>query len=72
MCTKYKSRLKPFLDVCKLRLDFESFTIQGTGATTEITTANAATTDSGGVCIDTFAVTVSTGQRYSQLHRPTN
>ncbi len=38
------------LDVCYLRLDFECFTILGTGATTE---AN------GGACIDTFTVTVN-------------
>ena len=39
----------PFIDVCYLRLDFETFTLQGVGATTEI---------NGGACTDTFVVTV--------------
>ena len=43
-------------DVCSLRLDFESFTIQGTGNTAEGDT-NAGT--NGGVCLDSFSVTVS-------------
>ncbi len=38
------------LDICWLRLDFESFTILGTGLTTE---------SNGGFCTDTFKVTVS-------------
>ena len=43
-------------DVCKLRLDFESFTIQGTGNTVEVDTAAGT---AGGQCLDTFDVTVS-------------
>ena len=37
-------------DICWLRLDFESFTILGTGLTTE---------SNGGLCLDTFKITVS-------------
>lgn len=37
-------------DICWLRLDFESFTIQGLGATTE--------TENGGECLDSFTVSV--------------
>ena len=37
-------------DICHLRLDFEMFTIQGTTLTTEAT---------GGTCIDSFTVSVS-------------
>ncbi len=39
-----------FSEVCWLRLDFEAFTIQGTGATTEV---------NGGACLDSFTVTVT-------------
>ena len=38
--------------VCWLRLDFDTFSLLGTGATTET---------EGGVCQDTFTVTVSLG-----------
>ena len=38
-----------FSDVCWLRLDFESFTLQGTGNTEEL---------NGGVCLDSFTVSV--------------
>ena len=38
------------LDVCWLRLDFETFAIQGPPDALETT---------GGVCVDTFTVTVS-------------
>jgi hypothetical protein len=40
-------------DICWLRLDFETFTILGTGLTTE---------SNGGLCLDTFKVTVSAAQ----------
>jgi len=40
-------------DVCWLRLDFEQFTTAGPSLTTEV---------SGGVCIDSFSVTVNSGQ----------
>ena len=42
--------LKLFLDVCSLRLDFEMFSIRGPAGTVEA---------GGGVCDDTFTVTVS-------------
>ncbi|XP_059083097.1 uncharacterized protein LOC131880461 [Tigriopus californicus] len=45
-------------DVCFLRLDFELFSIQGTAATTE---------ENGGQCVDTFDVTINTGQNIPQI-----
>ena len=42
-----------FLDICWLRLDFETFTNQGPAVTTEAN-GNVA-------CTDTFTVTTSTG-----------
>ncbi|XP_059097778.1 uncharacterized protein LOC131892061 [Tigriopus californicus] len=47
--------------VCSLRLDFETFSIQGTGNTEEIDT-DVMPLDPGGVCLDTFSVQVNTGQ----------
>ncbi|XP_059097601.1 uncharacterized protein LOC131891925 [Tigriopus californicus] len=47
--------------VCSLRLDFETFSIQGTGNTEEIDT-DLTPLDPGGVCLDTFTATVNTGQ----------
>ena len=44
--------------VCSIRLDFESFTILGTGNTFESATA-AGAAPAGGECLDTFSVTVS-------------
>eukprot|EP00095_Tigriopus_kingsejongensis_P000866 maker-scaffold1675_size31566-snap-gene-0.5 protein:Tk00866 transcript:maker-scaffold1675_size31566-snap-gene-0.5-mRNA-1 annotation:"hypothetical protein SINV_00302" len=44
--------------VCQLRLDFESFSIQGTGNTEEIDTVRGTV---GGVCLDMFTVTTNTG-----------
>eukprot|EP00095_Tigriopus_kingsejongensis_P009694 snap_masked-scaffold84_size396325-processed-gene-2.16 protein:Tk09694 transcript:snap_masked-scaffold84_size396325-processed-gene-2.16-mRNA-1 annotation:"conserved hypothetical protein" len=44
--------------VCQLRLDFESFSIQGTGNAEEIDTDRAS---AGGVCLDKFQVTTNTG-----------
>eukprot|EP00095_Tigriopus_kingsejongensis_P004177 maker-scaffold47_size466558-snap-gene-0.18 protein:Tk04177 transcript:maker-scaffold47_size466558-snap-gene-0.18-mRNA-1 annotation:"hypothetical protein KGM_18655" len=46
--------------VCSLRLDFESFSIQGTGNTAEIDT-ELVPLDPGGVCLDTFDVSTNTG-----------
>eukprot|EP00095_Tigriopus_kingsejongensis_P003080 maker-scaffold664_size116482-snap-gene-0.22 protein:Tk03080 transcript:maker-scaffold664_size116482-snap-gene-0.22-mRNA-1 annotation:"hypothetical protein SINV_00302" len=46
--------------VCSLRLDFESFTIQGTGNTAEVDSA-LVPLDPGGVCLDTFDVSTNTG-----------
>ncbi|XP_059097812.1 uncharacterized protein LOC131892089 [Tigriopus californicus] len=47
-------------NVCQLRLDFESFVIQGTGNTLELdTTSNPPTF--GGICKDRFTVSVATG-----------
>ena len=56
-------------DVCKLRLDFESFSLLGTGNTQEVVpnTANTAVTEAGGDCLDTFDVTTNTGQRIPQV-----
>ncbi|XP_059097323.1 uncharacterized protein LOC131891710 [Tigriopus californicus] len=48
--------------VCSLRLDFETFSIQGTGNTVETNTLAAPPT-LGGVCLDTFTATVNTGHR---------
>lgn len=42
-------------DVCWLRLDFEQFTTAGPSLTTEV---------SGGVCIDSFSVTVGIGTNW--------
>ena len=47
-----------FSDVCYLRLDFDTFTILGTGGTTE---------SNGGECQDMFAITVSAIQFASLL-----
>eukprot|EP00095_Tigriopus_kingsejongensis_P003562 maker-scaffold877_size102761-snap-gene-0.15 protein:Tk03562 transcript:maker-scaffold877_size102761-snap-gene-0.15-mRNA-1 annotation:"hypothetical protein KGM_18655" len=44
--------------VCQLRLDFESFTIQGTGNTDETDTILEV---AGGVCLDMFTVSTNTG-----------
>ena len=41
------------LDICWLRLDFESFTLQGTGNTVETDGTNG-----GGKCLDSFSVSV--------------
>ena len=41
------------LDICWLRLDFESFTLQGTGNTEETDGTNG-----GGKCLDSFSVSV--------------
>lgn len=41
--------------VCRLRLDFESFTILGTGNSEEFVDA----TNEGGMCLDMFSITVS-------------
>ena len=54
--------------VCFLRLDFESFTLLGTGNMVETTLTGGATVAAGGVpgvpdggtCMDTFDVTVRT------------
>ena len=51
-----QSYLNVPIDICKLRLDFESFTILGTGNTVE---ADTVAMNAGGVCLDTFDVTVS-------------
>jgi len=51
-------------DVCSLRLDFEQFTIQGTGNTLE---AIAPTTDAGTGCDDTFDITTTNGNSYPQI-----
>ena len=48
-----------FSDVCYLRLDFDTFTILGTGGTTE---------SNGGECQDMFAITVS-GMKLINLDR---
>ena len=45
---KWTSSFK-FADICFLRLDFEVFTILGTGGTTEI---------GGGICVDSFTIVV--------------
>jgi len=45
-------------DVCSLRLDFESFTIVGTGLTTEV---------DGPPCMDTFDITTNTNQPIPQI-----
>lgn len=42
------------LGVCRLRLDFESFTLLGTGNTEEFVDENTV----GGVCMDTFTISV--------------
>ena len=50
------------LDVCWLRLDFESFTLQGVADTQEL---------NGGVCLDSFSVSVCISLKvypYSLLH----
>lgn len=47
--------------VCSIRLDFESFTLQGTGNTEEADT-NLTPMTFGGLCLDTFQVTTATGQ----------
>ncbi|XP_059097393.1 uncharacterized protein LOC131891762 [Tigriopus californicus] len=49
-------------NVCSLRLDFETFTITGTGNTVEIDT-NVTPALKGGVCKDTFTVSVNTGDK---------
>ena len=49
-------------DVCWLRLDFESFTLQGVADTQEL---------NGGVCLDSFSVSVCISLKvfpYSLLH----
>eukprot|EP00095_Tigriopus_kingsejongensis_P012190 maker-scaffold521_size146803-snap-gene-0.14 protein:Tk12190 transcript:maker-scaffold521_size146803-snap-gene-0.14-mRNA-1 annotation:"hypothetical protein KGM_18655" len=46
--------------VCSLRLDFESFSILGTGNTAEVD-SSLLPLDPGGVCLDTFDVTTNTG-----------
>ena len=51
--------------MCYLRLDFESFSILGTGNTLEVQldAAGAAVVLTGGTCLDTFDVRVNTNQR---------
>jgi len=49
-------------DVCKLRLDFETFSIQGTGNTVEFDGAANAQT-----CVDTFDITTNTRQSIPQI-----
>ena len=58
--------------VCSLRLDFETFSIQGTGNTVEADT-NATPNNFGGQCTDTFDVTVRIFNKstYFQYHRNT-
>ena len=46
-----------FLDICWLRLDFETFTNQGPALTEE---ASAAAPEVASACTDTFTVTSST------------
>ncbi len=48
-------------DVCFLRLDFEEFSIRGTGGTAQT---------NEGVCLDTFTVTVSFYIEFSTLRIP--
>lgn len=62
------------LDVCRLRLDFETFNILGTGNTNEVDSDTApdgtpVIVAGGGVCQDTFDITVATGQRIPQICR---
>jgi len=52
--------------VCFLRLDFETFSILGTGNTFEINDPTTPTVG-GGLCQDTFDVTVSTNQNIPQI-----
>ena len=52
-----QSKFVILLDVCSLRMDMESFTIQGTGNTEEFDASVTPPTE-GGVCIDTFNVQV--------------
>ena len=58
-----------YLDVCHLRLDFETFSILGTGNSQEVNLDDDGVTalPGGGQCLDTFDVTVSTGQRIPQI-----
>lgn len=51
-------------DVCSLRLDFEQFTIRGTGSTIE---AIATDMDAGVGCQDTFDITTTNGNSYPQI-----
>eukprot|EP00095_Tigriopus_kingsejongensis_P012199 maker-scaffold1149_size94623-snap-gene-0.17 protein:Tk12199 transcript:maker-scaffold1149_size94623-snap-gene-0.17-mRNA-1 annotation:"hypothetical protein EAG_02482" len=44
-------------DVCQLRLDFESFTLRGTGNALE----GDGVASTGGICLDTFTVKTNTG-----------
>lgn len=48
-------------DVCFLRLDFETFQIMGPVDTLE------ADANGGGACVDSFAVTVNSGQTVPNL-----
>ncbi len=63
-CMSYK-QWKNNLDICHLRLDFETFHIQGTGNALEVDQEGdpMAPVDAGGVCKDTFNVNVNTNQR---------
>merc|ERR1712226_235180 len=56
-------------DVCSLRLDFEQFTIQGTGNTVEAATdaAGAFSADTGGGCLDELSITSTNGNPYPQI-----
>ena len=49
-----------FLDICWLRLDFETFTNQGPALTEEAPALPAAPVPSASACTDTFTVTSST------------
>ena len=45
-------------DICKLRLDFETFTIAGTTSTTEGPVTNTDLSAGCNTCTDSFTVTV--------------
>jgi len=52
-------------DICWLRLDFESFTLLGTGNTVETDG-----TTGGGLCLDSFTVSTNTGQSAMGIGAP--
>lgn len=47
------------LGVCDLRLDFEAFTLVGTGNTAEVVTENPAATAGGQCSADSFTISVT-------------
>ena len=59
MCPFMLLTLNMFLDVCQLRLDFETFVTNGPSGTTEnVPTSVVGSTVGGGACQDSMVITV--------------